>query len=131
MLLEAAAGQSQSRPSVTTDLPLLGGDPAVLDWGPCLLDLLARQNAGATMADLAFGFHLALAQGITTVAASVGVERVALTGGCLQNALLTELCIDALRAAGMRPYWHQRIPPNDGGLALGQLAAAFDGATGE
>jgi len=49
---------------------------------------------------------------------------VALTGGCFQNRILTERTVAALEVAGFRPCWHQRVPPNDGGLALGQIAAA-------
>jgi len=51
-------------------------------------------------------------------------ERVALSGGCFQNRYLTERMVSRLRAAGLRPYWHQRVPPNDGGIALGQIVAA-------
>jgi hydrogenase maturation protein HypF len=43
-----------------------------------------------------------------------------LTGGCYQNRLLTELTVARLRAAGFTAYWHQRVPPNDGGIAFGQ-----------
>jgi hydrogenase maturation protein HypF len=53
-----------------------------------------------------------------------GEERVALSGGCFQNKYLTELAIRRLRDEGFKPYWHQRIPPNDGGIALGQIVAA-------
>jgi hydrogenase maturation protein HypF len=49
---------------------------------------------------------------------------VALTGGCFQNARLTERAVVLLRAAGFEPHWHRRIPPNDGGLAAGQIAYA-------
>jgi hydrogenase maturation protein HypF len=45
-----------------------------------------------------------------------------LTGGCFQNAFLTEAAIAALSTAGLVPYWHRLVPPNDGGLALGQAA---------
>jgi hydrogenase maturation protein HypF len=50
-----------------------------------------------------------------------------LTGGCFQNALLLELTVARLRESGFRPYWHQRVPPNDGGIALGQAVAAGQG----
>jgi hydrogenase maturation protein HypF len=47
-----------------------------------------------------------------------------LSGGCFQNRYLTERMVSHLRRAGYRPYWHQRVPPNDGGIALGQIMAA-------
>ena len=46
-----------------------------------------------------------------------------LTGGCFQNKYLTERAVTRLRQEDFRPYWHQRVPPNDGGLALGQVVA--------
>jgi hydrogenase maturation protein HypF len=49
---------------------------------------------------------------------------VVLSGGCFQNRLLTELTLARLQAAGVQVYWHQRVPPNDGGIALGQVVAA-------
>jgi len=52
------------------------------------------------------------------------VEQVALTGGCFQNALLTELAAGRLRKEGFRVFTHRLAPPNDGGLAAGQLLAA-------
>jgi hydrogenase maturation protein HypF len=58
------------------------------------------------------------------VARQAGEERVALSGGCFQNRYLTERAVSLLMRAGFRPYWHQRIPPNDGGIALGQVWAA-------
>ena len=52
-------------------------------------------------------------------------RRVALTGGCFQNARLTEATIAALRAAGFAPVSGiERVPPNDGGIALGQAVWA-------
>jgi hypothetical protein len=54
------------------------------------------------------------------------VDKVLLTGGCFQNRELTELTVSRLERAGLRPYWHQRIPPNDGGIALGQAVAAAE-----
>jgi hydrogenase maturation protein HypF len=53
----------------------------------------------------------------------VGEPRVVLTGGCFQNRRLLEGAVYQLRQAGFRPYWHQRVPPNDGGIALGQAVA--------
>ena len=61
---------------------------------------------------------------IVAVAERAGEPRVALTGGCFQNVALLERAVRRLREAGFHPYWHQRIPPNDGGIALGQAVAA-------
>ena len=54
-----------------------------------------------------------------------GEERVVLTGGCFQNKYLCERAVDRLTNEGFHPYWHQRIPPNDGGIALGQIMAVL------
>jgi hydrogenase maturation protein HypF len=63
---------------------------------------------------------------IVEVAVRAGEHRVALTGGCFQNRYLCEAAIASLRAAGFSTYWHQRVPPNDGGIALGQILASRD-----
>jgi hydrogenase maturation protein HypF len=56
-------------------------------------------------------------------AAIVGEESIALSGGCFQNRYLIERAVTRLREEGFKVYWHQRIPTNDGGIALGQAAA--------
>ena len=61
---------------------------------------------------------------IVEVARLVGEPKVVLTGGCFQNAYLIERTVRRLQEEGFRPYWHQRVPPNDGGIALGQIMAA-------
>jgi hydrogenase maturation protein HypF len=50
---------------------------------------------------------------------------VALTGGCFQNRYLLERTVTRLAAEKFQPYWHQRVPTNDGGIALGQVMAAW------
>ncbi|MBP7571922.1 MAG: carbamoyltransferase HypF [Acidobacteria bacterium] len=98
--------------------------PALVDWQPMLEALVADLRAGAPAADLARRFHDTLAEMIVAVASRQGLERVVLSGGCFQNRCLTERAVTRLREAGFRPFWHQRIPPNDGGIALGQVVAA-------
>jgi hydrogenase maturation protein HypF len=73
---------------------------------------------------IAAKFHNTLADIIATVATALGEKRVALTGGCFQNSYLTCRTVERLRDVGCTPYWHQHVPPNDGGLALGQIIAA-------
>ena len=51
-------------------------------------------------------------------------KQIVLTGGCFQNKYLLENTVLQLRAVNLSPYWHQRIPSNDGGIALGQAVVA-------
>ena len=84
-------------------------------------------NDGVAAGEISVKFHHALAEAMVAVAQRVGEERVALSGGCFQNRYLTERSVRRLREEGFRPYWHQRVPPNDGGIALGQVVAAWRG----
>jgi len=59
------------------------------------------------------------------MAQRVAVERVVLSGGCFQNRYLTERAVASLRRVGYQPYWPCAVPANDGGIALGQIAALF------
>jgi hydrogenase maturation protein HypF len=103
---------------------ITNGSPSVVDWGPMiseiLLDLQKRESAGIISAK----FHNTLTEIIVEVARKVGEPRVLLTGGCFQNRFLIERSVRRLSEAGFQPYWHQRMPPNDGGIALGQVVAA-------
>jgi hydrogenase maturation protein HypF len=73
---------------------------------------------------IAGAFHNTLAEAVVTVAREAGTEQVVLTGGCFQNKYLLERTVRRLREENFQPAWHQRIPPNDGGIALGQIVAA-------
>jgi hydrogenase maturation protein HypF len=97
-------------------------DTLVIDWRPVLATMVRASREGVPLENQAAAFHEALTEAIVAVATRIGTKRVLLTGGCFQNARLTELAIGRLRAAGFKPYWHQCVPPNDGGLAVGQAA---------
>jgi hydrogenase maturation protein HypF len=83
---------------------------------------------GVSAATIGGRFHLALAQAITTACRHVrdrnGLDTVALSGGCFQSRLLTTLTAEGLTKAGFEVLLHSRVPPNDGGIALGQAAVA-------
>jgi len=100
------------------------GSPDIVDWEPMVRDLLEDVKQGTPVGRVAARFHNTLAEIILGVARRTEEEKVILTGGCFQNACLTERTVTRLREEGFRPYWHQRVPPNDGGLALGQVRAA-------
>jgi len=122
MELEFAAGEGNAEPYPCTLQQ--STDPWTIDWETMMLHILEDRTRAVPASTIAARFHAGLAAMIVSTARYVGVERVALSGGCFQNRLLTELTVRGLEDAGFRPYWHQRIPPNDGGIALGQIAAA-------
>ena len=96
----------------------------ILDWQPLveavLQDLRQRTEPGI----MAARFHNALVDAILAVAQALGERRVALTGGCFQNRLLTEKTAQRLEQAGFEVLLHRQVPPNDGGISLGQVVVA-------
>jgi hydrogenase maturation protein HypF len=104
--------------------PPAAGGALRVDWGPLVEGLLADLRRGQSSELISKKFHITLSAVIVAVARRSGLARVALSGGCFQNAVLLEVAVRALRAAGFEPCWHRQVPPNDGGLALGQIAAA-------
>ncbi|MGH3412448.1 MAG: carbamoyltransferase HypF [Marmoricola sp.] len=85
-------------------------------------------RAGVSRPVVAARFHNGLADAVVTVCAQVreqtGLEQVALSGGVFQNLLLLQAVVDRLTDRGFRPLLHSRVPPNDGGISLGQVAVA-------
>jgi hydrogenase maturation protein HypF len=101
---------------------------AQIDPAPMFEALLADLAAGAPVPVLAARFHNGVAALVVSVCRRLRAERglgtVALSGGVFQNATLLTRALAGLEAAGFAVYTNQRVPPNDGGLALGQLAVA-------
>ncbi len=99
-----------------------------LDPAPLLHALIEELARGVEPARLARRFHASLARALVDLAAEAcaeqGVDTVALSGGCFHNRLLLEAVTADLRHRGLVPLVHRRVPAGDGGLALGQLAAA-------
>ncbi|MGE5357385.1 MAG: carbamoyltransferase HypF [Bacteroidales bacterium] len=125
MALQAAAATAVEDDDYRMAVAQAGADCLVVDWAPTLAAIVRDVRRGEKTSSISGRFHDALARAIVDVARRVGHEQVALSGGCFQNALLLECTVARLRQAGFRPYWHQRIPPNDGGIALGQVMGAL------
>jgi hydrogenase maturation protein HypF len=123
MELEWTADAAESAACYPFDICESDG-PLRVDWGPLLHALLADQARRAAPGFIAATLHNTLAEAIVAVARRIGERQVVLSGGCFQNRVLTEGAVSRLRAAGFSPCWHQRIPPNDGGIALGQIVVA-------
>ncbi len=92
----------------------------ILDWKPLIAQVLDALHAGVSVNAIACGFHQALATGVVQVAGELGMTALVLTGGCFQNAVLSELTKNALGQRGFTVYCHQAVPPNDGGISIGQ-----------
>lgn len=96
----------------------------MVDWRPMISALLEDLHRGRRPEPVAARFHAALAEVAVRVAQAAGLPRVVLTGGCFQNRLLLSLVRQQLEAAGFTVYSHRLVPPNDGGLSLGQAVVA-------
>lgn len=92
-------------------------------------DLLDKRLQGGVREELAFEFHLRLAgqilMGCIRSEKLTGVSTVALSGGVFQNTLLLRLVTELLKQHDFNVLRHSMIPPNDGGIALGQAVAAM------
>jgi hydrogenase maturation protein HypF len=108
-----------------------GPDGLVVDPGGVLAALVRDVAADVPVAVSAWRFHVSLAAAVRTVARHVrdseGVQTIGLTGGVFQNAVMTTECARSLLEDGFDVLVHRRVPPNDGGLALGQTMVAACG----
>lgn len=126
MALEALA-ETAAAPEL---LPyrLQPGAPFQLDPAPLLRGLLQRLQAGESSASLARAFHASLAaavvEGCDLIRQDCGLDRVVLSGGVFQNRLLTDLVYTFLAKSNFSVFIHRLVPPNDGGIALGQAVIA-------
>ncbi|GAA4488289.1 carbamoyltransferase HypF [Rhodococcus olei] len=119
--------------STATELPWsLDGD--LLDWAGTFAGLADGVRHGIPAADLAASFHHALAAGTARLAAraadAAGVHTIGLTGGVFQNRLMLADVRTRLQDSGFEVLTHRRVPPNDGGLSLGQAALGVAHARG-
>lgn len=103
---------------------IVSGATMTVDWEPLIRAILEDARHGIPLGRISRKFHNTLVEIIVAVARLAGEKRVVLTGGCFQNKFLIEHSVQRLEQEGFKPYWHQRIPPNDGGIALGQIVAA-------
>jgi hydrogenase maturation protein HypF len=129
MALEYAADESERGAYVVGQVVNLPHDMLVADWAPLVQSVLADRAAGVPVGRISARFHNALANMAAAIARNVATSLgpqlpIVLSGGCFQNALLTARVRSRLAAAGFQVYTHQKVPPGDGGIALGQLLLA-------
>lgn len=111
-------------PSCTPSSPPM----TILDPAPLLGAVWEANQRGVEPATIAAGFHEGLGRGVASMAARLagerGLDTVALSGGVFQNLRLSDIVEDSLVEAGLKVLVHRRVPPNDGGISIGQAAIA-------
>jgi hydrogenase maturation protein HypF len=121
-------GASDPRERASYPMPLSDGEPTVLDPRPTLAAIRDEIAAGTEVGIVGAGFHNALAaataEACSRAAEAHGLDAAVLSGGVFQNRLLLERTAAALRARGIEVLIPERLPPNDGGIAYGQVAVA-------
>jgi hydrogenase maturation protein HypF len=128
MMLEAeASSESATDPY---EFAINGSAPANIDLRPMIREIVGDVEAGAAQSRIAARFHVTLIAVIAEVCrrmrSDLQLNRVCLSGGCFQNALLLEGCLDVLRGDGFEVFSHREVPANDGGISLGQAAIACE-----
>ncbi len=125
--LEGAAEQGTVRPPYPFAI-IPGTAGLQLDLRPLISAIVAELLAEVPRTDIAATFHHSLALGVAAICRAIrkehGCARIALSGGVFQNRLLTEWVATALEQDGFTVFTHRLVPPNDGGLALGQAVIA-------
>jgi len=123
MMLEFAAA-----PAISDYYPfdLLPGEVLIIDWQKMIETILDEMKNNVSPKIISAKFHNTLVESICSVAEKSHEEKIVLSGGVFQNAYLLEHTVHRLRTSGFNPYWHQRIPTNDGGISLGQVAIAMN-----
>jgi hydrogenase maturation protein HypF len=101
-----------------------GENRLMVDWRPMVSEVVRDLQQGVSPERIAARFHRGLAQMIVRIAQVAGLPRVVLTGGCFQNGLLLSLARQGLEKADLTVYRHRLVPPNDGGLSVGQAVVA-------
>jgi hydrogenase maturation protein HypF len=132
--LEAAAAPGNHTP-YDVGFAYEADAPLVVDLRPTVRSIVADLRANVGAAVVAARFHQTLAHAIAVCCRAArdhgAPETVVLSGACFQNRRLTELATAELEALGFEVLLHERVPCDDGGLALGQAAiASFQLATG-
>ncbi|MGB9664781.1 MAG: carbamoyltransferase HypF [Ignavibacteria bacterium] len=95
----------------------------IIDWMKIIIGIESDLENQIDKGIIAAKFHNSLTEIIVEFAKKSGLKKVILSGGCFQNIYLLERTIKRLQEENFKVYWHQRIPTNDGGISVGQIAA--------
>ena len=130
ILARSQRGRTDKESSETYPFAMRPRDqmPAILDVRQIFRAIVLDIQRGVSFSLIAYRFHRTIAELLATACISAreqtGLSVVALSGGVFQNRLLLELLIQRLEKLSFRVYINRRVPPNDGGISLGQIAVA-------
>jgi hydrogenase maturation protein HypF len=103
-------------------------DPRQIDFRPAIRAIVHDVLANKSVPWISAAFHNTIAAIVLEICrrlrAQEGIDRVCLSGGTFQNVYLLERTVTALRTEGFDVYLHSKVPPNDGGISLGQAVIA-------
>jgi hydrogenase maturation protein HypF len=104
------------------------GEPAQIDFRPMVREIVSEVEQNAAKEIIAAKFHNTLANVSLEICRRIresdGLNRVCLSGGTFQNFFLVDKFVNRLEDAGFQVYLHAQVPPNDGGISLGQAVIA-------
>lgn len=99
-----------------------------ISWNTVIFQLINELNNNVPVSTISSKFHNTLVKitfkAIQELHNSTGIKKVVLSGGCFQNKILSEKLLDLLNKSGIKAFLSTRIPCNDGGISLGQIAIA-------
>ena len=102
--------------------------PTTLDVAPMFRGIVSDIQQGVPASEIADRFHHSIAELLATVCfgtrEQTGLNIIALSGGVFQNRLLLEQLVKRLEGMSFQVCVNRRVPPNDGGISLGQIAVA-------
>lgn len=117
------------------DFDLIEGEPIQIDCAKLISKVVKDVSAQVSTAVISAKFNNSVAGLILRLALKFrmreNLNRVALSGGCFQNVALLKASLRRLRENDFEVFTHRQVPPNDGGLALGQSAIAGFRQTGK
>jgi hydrogenase maturation protein HypF len=128
MELEFLIGDVQTDESYKFELSNNGQNSSfIIDWEPVVHQILTEKSNKISLNLTSAKFHNGLTQAVLDIAERVGEKKIVLSGGCFQNRYLLQKTVKSLEEKDFKVYFQKNIPPNDGGISLGQIYCKLSG----
>ncbi|MGB9621567.1 MAG: carbamoyltransferase HypF, partial [Brevinematia bacterium] len=97
----------------------------IIDWTKIILGIVEDLKRGSDKARISLKFHntmgMIIVEGVLRIFERTNIKKVALSGGVFQNSYLIDFCLTKLKEQGFEVFYNKQVPPNDGGISLGQI----------